>query len=193
MITVLYIHGFLSAPQSVKAQKTLRWFAEHHPDVEVHCPQLSSYPAEAKKMLLAFFESHRDENICVIGSSLGGFWATYLVEHQLASKAVLINPSVSPQLRLNEYIGRPLKSYYSEEVYVLSQSDFDELGRLDASTIRYPEKYWLMVQTGDETLDYRQAVAKYRQCQQLVEEGGNHSFVNYEQKLPDIANFFFSS
>ncbi len=189
MPVIIYIHGFLSSPLSIKAQATQKWLAEHYPDVTYTCPQLSSYPCEAKKQLQEALTEYSGQEITAIGSSLGGFWATHLCEAQHIKKAVLINPAVSPQTRLPEYIDQPVQSYYSEDVYTLSQKDMDDLTALDTKSIQAKDKYWVMLQTGDETLDYRQAVEKYAGCRQLVEEGGNHSFEGYDRWLPEVAAF----
>lgn len=191
MPAVLYIHGFLSSPLSLKAQATQRWLAQQYPEVKYLCPQLSSYPSEAKQQLLALIAELEGQAVYAIGSSLGGFWATYLLENQHVRKAVLINPAVAPQTRLPEYIDKPVKSYYSEDVYTLTQKDMDDFTALDVDAIQQHDRYWVMLQTGDETLDYRQAVEKYSGCRQLVEQGGNHSFEGYENWLSEIARFLF--
>lgn len=191
MPAIIYIHGFLSSPLSIKAQSTQKWLAEHYPNVTYICPQLSSYPCEAKIQLHDVLAQYSGQDVYAIGSSLGGFWATYLCEAQYIKKAVLINPAVSPQTRLPEYIDQPVQSYYSEDVYTLSQKDMDDLTALDTDSIKGKDKYWVMLQTGDETLDYRQAVEMYAGCRQLVENGGNHSFEGYESWLPEIAAFLF--
>lgn len=190
MTTVIYIHGFLSSPQSRKCIQSRQWFSTHFPSINFCAPQLSSYPTEANVSLHKLVESLGDQKIYAIGSSLGGFWATYLLENDLIEKAVLVNPGVLPQTRFREFIGRELKSYYTEESFTLSEKDIDALGQFDFRSITRAERYWLMVQTGDETLDYRLAVEKYAECKQLVEDGGNHSFAGYESYLPDIAAFF---
>ncbi len=191
MSVVIYIHGFLSGPFSHKAQATKAWLSEHRPDVEYSCPQLSSYPGESQAQLMDVLTQYEGRDVFVIGSSLGGYWATYLLEQEKVQKAVLVNPAVSPQSRLPEYIGRTVRSYYTEESYQLTEKDMKDFERFDVKNIAYPERYWLMVQTEDETLDYRKAVEKYSDCRQLVEEGGNHSFENYEKWLPSIAEFFW--
>ncbi len=193
MSVVMYIHGFLSGPLSHKAQITKAWLSEHYPEVTYVCPQLSSYPGEAQAQLMEVLAQYEGENIFAVGSSLGGYWATYLLEQETIQKAVLVNPAVSPQSRLPEYIGRTVRSYYSEASYQLSEKDMVDFERFDTKLITHPDRYWLMVQKEDETLDYRQAVDKYSACRQLVEEGGNHSFEDYDKWLPSIAEFFWSA
>lgn len=189
MATVLYLHGFLSSPQSSKAKVTWRWLAKNQPNFDFCCPQLSSYPSQAIAQIEAELDS-LTQPVYVIGSSLGGFWATNLVERGLVAKAVLVNPAVDPHTRFDEFKNQPLQSYYSDETYCLTEKDLQDLVALNYVEPQQPNKYMLMVQTGDETLDYRMATKKYRHCKQIVEEGGSHTFDGYENWLPQIIEFF---
>lgn len=189
MATVLYLHGFLSSPKSTKAQETWRWLARNCPQIVFSCPQLSSYPSQAIAQIEAELDA-LERPIYVIGSSLGGFWATNLVERGLVDKAVLINPAVDPHTRFDEFKGVPLQSYYSDVTYCLNDKDLQDLVALNYLEPHQPSKYWLMVQTDDETLDYRMATKKYRHCKQTVEEGGSHTFDGYKNWLPQIMEFF---
>lgn len=189
MPTLLYIHGFLSSPKSAKAQVTHNWLQYHRPDWRFECPYLSSHPLQARAALESLVEGLPDREIFLLGSSLGGFWATYLAE-QRGLPAVLINPAVSPQQRFQELVGQPLKNYHTAEICTLTADDLAELEKCDTDHLHNPDLYWLLVQTGDETLDYRDAVSKYRGCRQTVEAGGSHTFDGYEGWLPEIAEFF---
>lgn len=189
MSCVVYLHGFLSSPLSHKAQVVKQWLATHRPDVRFHCPQLTPYPAQTQRELQALMEFLQPEPVWLIGSSLGGYWATWLAEHY-QRPAVLINPSVAPWQFMPQFLGVDLKGYHTDDSYRLNTSHIDEIRAADCPAIEHPALYWLMVQTGDETLDYRQAVEKYSGCRQTVEEGGDHSFVGFEQHLPDIMAFF---
>lgn len=192
MINIVYLHGFLSSPDSFKSRATERWLAEHYPDIRFHSPVLSSYPDEALVTLEAYFSHLDSANTYVLGSSLGGYWASYVIEQGMANKAVIINPAVSPHLRFTHYIDRPLKSFYSEDVYTLNAQHLKQLESYEHAVLRDPERYWLMVQKGDEVLDYRMACQRYALSKQLVEEDGNHSFEHYENWLPDIYTFFLA-
>ncbi|WP_185234773.1 YqiA/YcfP family alpha/beta fold hydrolase [Teredinibacter franksiae] len=190
MATILYIHGFLSSPQSFKARVTQQWLAANRPDLHYICPALSSYPQKAAAALKDQLKSLAQEPLYIIGSSLGGFWATWLIEQSLAKKAVIINPAVAPQTFVRPLLGEPLKSYYTDEVFTLGTDDLAAIEQYDYPVVKRYDAYWLMVQMGDETLPYQQAVAKYRWCQQRVEPGGSHTFDGYEKWLPKIMNFF---
>ena len=188
MATLLYVHGFLSSPLSFKAQQTLQWLSANHPEVNFLCPQLTPYPAHTQQLLGSIIEQLLPEPVYLMGSSLGGFWATWLAE-KYDLPAVLINPAVRPQDFMPAYLEVDLKSYHTDDSYRLSAQHIAEIIAADVPVAR-PNNYWLLVQTGDETLDYRQAVAKYHACKQTVEEGGDHAFQGFERYLADCMTFF---
>jgi len=181
MAALLYIHGFLSSPLSFKAQQTQAWLAANHPEIDYHCPRLSPYPADTCLLLEQLVESLLPQPVYLIGSSLGGFWATWLVE-KYNLRAVLINPAVRPQDFMPLYVGKELKSYHTDDVYYLQPYHVTDMEQFDIAPQRI-HNYWLLAQTGDETLDYRQAVEKYAACKQTIEDGGDHGFREFERYL----------
>ncbi len=187
MSALIYIHGFLSTPQSWKAQQVRAWLLQHRPDIAYHCPHLTPYPEATRNSLEALVESLQPGPVYLMGSSLGGFWASWLVE-KFDLRAVLINPSVRPQDFMPHYLNVDLKSYHTDDYYRLDKKHVEEIIACQV-TIERPENYWLLVQTGDETLDYRQAVEKYQGCKQTVEPGGDHSFQGFERYLKDSIEF----
>lgn len=190
MSTIFYLHGFLSSPQSYKAIYTANWLQANRPDIQFVCPQLSSYPKQCEDFLIQEIKKYPTDELFLIGSSLGGFWANVLIERSLSQKAVLINPAVNPGGRFKDLIGQTLEHYYSEDTITLEKSDIDYLIQCEAGEPKNPKQYWTMLQTGDETLDYRLAESKYKNCKLLVEDGGNHSFEGYDNWLPKIIEFF---
>lgn len=189
MPTLLYIHGFLSSPHSYKAQQTQKWLAYHKPDWLFECPFLSSKPSEALPELDAIVSNREDDDWYVIGSSLGGFWASYITEHY-GFKSVLINPAVKPCERFASLVGEPLKHYHTQQEYILDAQDIEVLRSADSDVLKNTDLYWLLVQTEDETLDYRMAVEKFMGCRQTVEQGGSHAFEGFENWLPEFIDFF---
>jgi len=186
--SLLYIHGFLSSPRSVKAVQVRDWLARNRPDIEYHCPFITPYFGDACRTLEELTNRLLPDPVCLMGSSLGGFWATYLAE-KYDLRAVLINPAVKPGVFDRNYIGVELKNYHTEDTYQLNDQHVQELLAADTPEIRRHENYWLMVQTGDESLDYRLAVEKYRDCRQLVEEGGDHGFQDFQRHIPTAIDF----
>jgi uncharacterized protein len=187
MINMLYIHGFNSSPQSMKAELSKQYFAQNHPQIKFHCPQIASSPYVAVKQLEDIIAQAPNEPWLLMGSSLGGYFATYLAEkYQLP--AILINPAVKPFDLMHQYLGEQLNPY-TQERYQVTEQHIVELKALEQENIS-KNNYLVMVQTGDEVLDYQQAVEKYRHCQLVIQQGGDHSFIDYENTLPSIALFF---
>jgi len=203
MSTLLYIHGFLSSPLSHKAQSMQRWLTLHRPDIEYICPLLTPYPDECASTLVAIVEQKLEEQqvggqalsddntLYLMGSSVGGFWATYLAE-RYNLPAVLINPAVDAVNLLPAYIGQALKNYHTDDTYCLKADDLQALSRYDTATVRRHDNYWLFAQEGDETLDYRLAVSQYQQCRQTIEPSGDHSFQGFDRFHGDAIKFFES-
>ena len=191
--TLIYIHGFLSSPLSFKARAMAAWMTRERPDIDFQCPALTPYAKDTAKTLEGLVEQAMDDgkSVCLVGSSLGGFWATYLVEKYQLS-AVLINPAVDIENLMPNFIEVDLKNYYSEQRYRLSKADVQELMRYHRSTIQQPGRYWLLVQQGDEVLDYRLAVEKYAGAKQTVEANGDHSFEHFERYIPAIVGFLIN-
>ena len=184
---ILYLHGFLSSPKSVKAQLTVDYVKHHYPNVQLHVPEIPNYPGEAAKLILELAQSIGTESLRCIGSSMGGFMSTFLVE-RFGGKAVLINPAVRPFELLVDYLGEHVNPY-TEKAFTLEQKHISELRELDTPTVKDPDNYWALLQTGDETLDYRQAEQKYAGGRLTIEPGGDHSFVGYERYLSQIVEF----
>lgn len=182
----LYLHGFLSSPLSLKAQQLNAYFEQHFPTALLSIPSLAFEPITAIKQAqdaLVELKEHTD-SIVIIGSSLGGFYATYLAattEH----KAALINPAVRPFDLFANYLG-PNKHYYTGVVHELTMEHIEQLKTLNCSYIEQPERMLLLLQTGDETLDYRQAAQLYKHCPSWLEGGGNHSFKHFIERMPMI-------
>ncbi|CAH0526947.1 esterase YqiA [Vibrio hippocampi] len=185
---LLYIHGFNSSPLSYKAQVVCNYCQQHRPDIKVVVPQVPCYPEEAAETLKNLVNQLQSEyNIALVGSSLGGYLSTWL-NHHFGFKAVLVNPAVRPYELLQDYLG-PQQNPYTHEQYTLEQQHIVQLRALDIAHIQNPDDFWLLQQEGDEVLDYRQAVEKYRDSKQTVESGGDHSFVGFERFAADIVTF----
>ena len=185
---LLYIHGFNSSSRSHKANVMADYCAEHRPDIKVVTPQLPSFPALAAAHLKNIVEEHKEQyQIALVGSSLGGYLSTWLNAHY-GFKAVVVNPAVKPYELLADYLGEQVNPY-TDEHYVLEEKHIDELKQLDVASISVPSDFWLLQQTEDEVLDYRQAVAKFQGAKQTVEEGGDHSFVDFERYPQKIIEF----
>ena len=182
---LVYLHGFNSSPQSHKAQVMARYMAERGLAGHYACPALPTRADEAIVLVEALMQSGRGP-FCFVGSSLGGFYATYLAEKHRA-KAVLINPAIDPHVGLRAYLGRQ-QNLHTGEPYELTEAHLGAWAKLAVPRIS-PQRYLLLVETGDEVLDYRKALERYAGAQQVVEQGGDHSLQSFPRHLPRILEF----
>ena len=178
---LIYIHGFNSAPSSFKARLVGERMRTMGLENEYCVPELPHRPAEAMALLRNLVDQHPGASL--IGSSLGGYYATALVEQfeHLSLRAVLVNPAVRPYELLSAALG-PQKNLYTGAAYELTTQHIAELKVLEVASIT-PSRYLLLTHTGDEVLDYRLAVEKYRGAQQRVIPGGDHGFGDFENYL----------
>jgi predicted esterase YcpF (UPF0227 family) len=185
---LLYLHGFKSSPQSYKAQRLMDYMQAKGCDDLLICPQLPVYPEQARLVMEEIVErALADGTLNIAGSSLGGYYATYLAE-KYETNAVLVNPSVKPYETLAAYLGEN-KSYYSDDVWNFDESHIEQLKTMDVDVLAEPARYYVLLQTGDETLDYRQAADKYKQADCIIEQGGDHSFTGFDRYIPKILQF----
>ncbi|MEL7291590.1 MAG: esterase YqiA [Pseudomonadota bacterium] len=185
---LLYIHGFNSSPLSLKANLMREYCAIHRPDIKVVVPQLPCFPQQAAQHLLDIVNQYKEEyRIGLVGSSLGGYLSMWL-NAQFGFKAVVVNPAVKPYELLVDFLGEQ-QNPYTHERYFLESQHIDELKALDTPQLQRPQDFWLLQQTGDEVLDYRQAVSHFSGSQQTVEQGGDHSFVDFERYPEQIIRF----
>jgi predicted esterase YcpF (UPF0227 family) len=186
---ILYLHGFTSGPQSRKVQALAARMAQRGLMDRLICPQLPASPAAAVALADAIIREKvgAGGTATLVGSSLGGYYATYLAEkHGL--KAVLVNPAVVAAIELERYLG-PQTWLYSGEPFDFTQQHIAELRALEVPALADPSRYWLLVEEGDETLDYRQAVVRYAGARQTVLPGGDHSFTRWDDYLDEILAF----
>ena len=181
---ILYLHGFNSSPKSHKAQVMARFMAQQGLGAAFDCPAL---PVLAGDAIREIEKRRLDARTCIVGSSLGGYYATYLAERH-GARAVLINPAIEPHVGLRAYLG-PQKNLHTGEPYELTEAHLRDWARLYVDKIT-PWRYLLLVETGDEVLDYRHAVARYAGAQQVVVQGGDHSLQSFPEHLPRILEFW---
>lgn len=180
---IVYIHGFNSSSLSFKARLLSHRLAELGRQAEYLCPDLPDRPAAAIARLEALLEHADRSRTTLVGSSLGGYYATWLAE-RYGLRAVLINPAVRPHESLSAYLG-PQQNIYSGARYEFTPAHIAELAALDVERI-HPERYLLIVGTGDEVLDYRHALDRYRGCREIVIEGGDHGLPVFAQYVDDV-------
>jgi predicted esterase YcpF (UPF0227 family) len=182
---LIYLHGFRSSPSSFKA----RLLAEHMAGLgragDFLCPQLPVSPAQAIALVSRQFALRPHDTL--VGSSLGGYYATWLAEHY-GCRCVLLNPAVQPARDLRAYVGEQ-RMYHSDERFVFEASYIDELAALEVGAISMPGRYLLVAAKGDELLDWREMVARYPGAQQLVLEGGDHGLSDFQPLIGQVLHF----
>jgi predicted esterase YcpF (UPF0227 family) len=187
---VIYLHGFRSSPASIKATR-LRGYVDAIPASErptLHVPELTHRPARAVSDVAGWVDKNaRAASVTFVGSSLGGFYATHLAE-RFGARAVLINPAIHPERDLQSWRGTQT-NLYTGAPFEVTLAHFDELQALAVPRITRPDRYFLLVETGDEVLDYREAVAYYGGAYQYVRGGGDHTFTDFEAQIPAILHF----
>ena len=184
---IVYLHGFNSSPASGKAKQLGEHMARINRLADYYCPALPNSPREAVAQVESTLARGRAEAITLVGSSLGGFYATHLAEKH-GWKAVLVNPAVHAHELLRQAIGIQT-NWHTGEKWGFTESHLAELAALDVARISRPERYLLLVQTGDEVLDYRDAVSYYAGATQIIEEGGDHGFAGFERHFQTILDF----
>ena len=181
---LIYIHGFNSSPASAKAQLLKARLEALGRSAEFSAPALPHSPAQAAILLDVLVARH--PGAALVGSSLGGYYATYLAEkHGL--KAVLLNPAVRPYEFLRGEVGVQ-RNFHTGEEYEFTSGHVAELRSLEVERIT-SKRYLLIVAKGDEVLDYRRAVDRYRGCRQLVIEGGDHGLTDFADYLETVLEF----
>ena len=183
---LLYLHGFRSSPQSFKAQWMARWVAQHRADLAWVCPQLPPSPAAALAQIRALTTGWPTATSAVIGSSLGGFYATVLAEES-GMRAVVINPAVDPARDLAAHIGRQTMYHAAEESFEFRPEYVDELRAMTPGPrLARPERILAIVAKGDEVLDWREMTARYAHGPMKLIAGSDHGLADFESHVPEL-------
>ena len=185
---LLYLHGFRSSPQSAKARQVAGWVQNHHPDVRWWCPQLPPSPRAAIQMVGDGTRDWPSASMAVVGSSLGGFYATQVAENR-DCKAVLLNPAVNPARDLAKYIGEQTAWHAPEEHFFFEPQFVDELRELELHRIGRPENYFAIIAKGDEVLDWREMTGRYPGARIKLLEGGDHALSDFDPHMAEIMDF----
>jgi predicted esterase YcpF (UPF0227 family) len=185
---LLYLHGFRSSPKSFKAQRLQAWLAEQRPDVHWWCPQLPPSPREAMQLLREGTAGWPDAGSAVLGSSLGGFYATVVAE-ATGWATVVMNPAVDPARDLARHIGEQTAFHTPEERFLFRAEYVDELRAMAPGPITRPERYFAIIAKGDELLDWREMSARYPGAQMRLLDGSDHALSDFDDHLPHLLRF----
>jgi uncharacterized protein len=184
---ILYLHGFRSSPNSFKARLLAARVEAFGRGAEWRCPALPVSPLDAIAVAEAEVKAAGAVDVTLVGSSLGGYFATHLAEKH-GWRAVLLNPAIVPQRDLSAYLGeQPL--WHGGGSIVVEPRHLDELRALASAAITRPERYYLVAATGDEVLDYREMLTHYRGVRTRLIEGSDHAISEFEHYVDDVLAF----
>ncbi len=184
---LLYLHGFRSSPQSAKARHMATWVKAHEPRATWWCPQLPPSPREALDLLREGIARWPRDRMAVVGSSLGGFYATVVAE-LTGCPAVLLNPAVDPARDLADYIGETT-NWHDEERFYFRPEYVDELAAMAPPVLTRLQRYFAVIATGDEVLDWREMSTRYRGAHLRIVEGSDHALSDFDDHLPHVLDF----
>lgn len=182
-MVVVYLHGFRSSPTSKKGQILRRAFAQSH---DFRAPDLNVGPFEAQKIMLETIKDVNPKNLCLVGSSLGGFYATWLAE-RIGCRAVLLNPATEPWSVINDYLG--LQKIHNSDRTIFVRPEYADQAREMASEVTDPSRYLVFLSTADEVLDWTKGQKKYASCKQVILPENTHEIENFDACLPAIESF----
>jgi len=185
---LLYLHGFRSSPQSTKARRMAAWVGAHRPELTWSCPQLPASPKQAISGVLAAIAGWPPAGMGVIGSSLGGFYATIVAE-RTGCRAVLLNPAIEPARDLSAHVGT-LSGWHSDEPFEFDSGHVEELRRIaPPAALTRPERYFAVIAKGDEVLSWREMCARYAGARIRLLEGSDHALSDFDAQLPEVLAF----
>lgn len=183
---LVYLHGFNSSPASHKAQVLKSYLDQRGLGAGYACPALPDTPAEAVRTVERTIAGCEPRALTLIGSSLGGYYATWFAE-KLGCRAVLLNPAITPHVGLAAFLG-PQRNLHTGAPYELTRAHLEGWRGLMVERID-PEKYLLLLETGDEVLDWREAARRYEGARTVIRQGGDHSLQCFPEMIPRILAF----
>ena len=185
-MNIIYLHGFQSSTLSIKGQFIQAFCQNQH---HVHLPDLNMPPEQVLAHVSEMIECL--DQVVLIGSSLGGFYATQLVAKH-AVPAVLINPAMRPWQLFHDLFGAELP-YVVNAQWTLDQTQLDQLEQMAVPFVQDADKILVLLQQDDEVLDYREAQRYYsntaHQSMIMTEANGNHAMDNFADKIPMALQF----
>lgn len=189
---LLYLHGFRSSPQSAKARQVAARVASLNAAdpkrVTWWCPQLPPSPEAAMAMVSEGIAHWPAATMAVIGSSLGGFYATWVAERQ-GCKAVLLNPAVNPARDLVKHLGEQTSWHDPSETFTVHEGYLGELQALECGPVHHPERYFSVIAQGDEVLDWHEMTGRYPGTRIKLLTGSDHGLCDFDAHIDEVFDF----
>ncbi len=182
---ILYLHGFLSSPGSTKARQLHAALVRGGRGADFVCPPLPVSPRAAAEIALALAQLEDPGELCAVGSSLGGYYATWLAE-RTGCRAVLLNPAVRPYDLLQDHLG--WQTDYAGQPVEIRPEFLDELQALEVAALTRPQRYLVFAATGDEVVSYAAMAQRYAGCP-LRSVESDHALSDFARHLPEVLRF----
>ncbi len=191
---ILYLHGFRSSPKSHKATLLAQALRERGMQDQWVAPQLPASPKRAIELATYLIEQAKktqgldpEKDLTIMGSSLGGYYATCLAEYWKC-RAIVLNPVIYAARDLATQVGEHTM-YHSGDPFVFLPEYVDELAEMAVGKPAHPERYYLLAAKGDEVLDWREMADWFSGCKGRILDGGDHGLSDFEQWLPEVLAF----
>lgn len=182
---LLYLHGFRSSPQSAKARQMAARVQRDHAHVTWWCPQLPPSPAAAMALIRSGTADWPRERMAVVGSSLGGFYATRLAL-DIHCRLAVLNPAVHPARDLAKHIGEQSAWHDPDQHFYFRPEYVEELRALESSDLPDPARCLAVIAQGDELLDWREMVRRYAGAPLRLIAGGDHALSDFEPHIDAV-------
>lgn len=186
---IIYIHGFASSGFGSKPQKFKEYFEDEI--MTLSLPTIPNLAIDTLEQIIEAFLS-KEEDVFLVGSSLGGFYALFLA-NKYDLKAVLINPAINPWGSLDRYDGVDfVTNFYDNSRFEFTKGHIKSLKNYEVNYIKNPQNFITLLQEEDEVLDFSEAALKLEDTELIIEEGGTHSFDGIERYFRKINSFFYN-
>ncbi|MBI5279484.1 MAG: esterase [Burkholderiales bacterium] len=185
---LLYLHGFRSSPKSFKAQMVAARMRVRHPEATWWCPQLPPSPRAAMQMVAEGIAHWPHAAMGVIGSSLGGYYATHVAE-TTGCRAVLLNPAVHAARDLARYVGDQVSWHDPSDHFFFDPAYVDELRALEHGPVAQPSNYFAVIAKGDEVLDWREMTGRYPGVRTKLLEASDHALSDFDAHIDEVMAF----
>lgn len=184
--TILYFHGFKSSSDSGKAQEFKNFIKNHTSQTKIVIPDLDDDFKKANKQIKNLINEN-EKRIFFMGSSLGGYYALYFAE-LYKTKSVLINPAIPPLKDFEIHLGKN-ENYATGNKFIISKDNISYIRSLHHKRILDPTNHLILLESGDEILDYIKTVSYFKESPMDIFYGGNHSYTSIKEKFIKIKHF----
>ena len=156
-------------------------------NAKIIAPDLSNNFSETISQIEKLIERYSKFEICMMGSSLGGYYASYFAT-KLKAKAVLINPAIYPLEGFDIYLGKNENFSTGEEFYITDE-DIKYLRTISYKKYKNQRNTLILLESNDEVLSYKNTCSYYYGSNIDITFGGDHSYTSLSKKLNKIRNF----